>query len=93
VLIGATAGARAEVDLREILRKRLHILGTVLRSRGLEEKIEVMRRFSEQTATWFAQGRLRTVVDSEFPLEQIQEAHRRVASEQTFGRVALRIGQ
>ncbi|MBI2683056.1 MAG: NAD(P)H-quinone oxidoreductase [Acidobacteriales bacterium] len=93
VLIGATAGATAEVDLRHIFSRRLHIIGTVLRARPLEEKIEVTRRFADQVVPKLADGTLRPVIDSEFSLQQIQDAHRRVMSDQTFGKVVLRIAR
>ena len=91
MLIGATAGASVEVDLRHIFSRRLHIIGTVLRARPLEEKIEVTRRFAEQIVPRLASGAIRPVIDSEFSLDDIQSAHRRVGSDQSFGKVVLRI--
>ena len=38
ILIGGTAGAKTDLNLATVLRKRLHIIGTVLRARSLQEK-------------------------------------------------------
>lgn len=90
--IGTVAGGRAEVELRHILSRRLNIRGTVLRSRALEEKIAVTRVFAAEVVPLFARGSLRPVIDSEFPLERIREAHERMESNATFGKVVVRIG-
>src|SRR6185503_2682075 len=48
ILIGGVAGGKTNVDLYQILRKRLHIIGTVLRARSLEEKIEITNSFAQE---------------------------------------------
>src|SRR5262245_60540042 len=47
ILIGGVAGGKADVELYQILRKRLHVIGTVLRARSLEEKIGTTRDFAQ----------------------------------------------
>src|SRR5690606_10093717 len=47
ILVGTMAGARAELDIRQVMQKRLKLMGTVLRSRPLEEKIALAREFSD----------------------------------------------
>lgn len=89
--IGTVAGGRAEIELRHVLSRRLNIRGTVLRSRALEEKIAATRAFAAEVVPIFARGALRPVIDSEFPLERIREAHQRMESNATFGKVVVRI--
>ncbi len=89
ILIGGVAGGKTEVDLYQILGKRLHVIGTVLRARSLEEKIAVTSAFGEEVLPLMAQGTIQPVIDSVFPIEQIQDAHRRLESNETFGKVAL----
>src|SRR5689334_25086978 len=91
ILIGSVAGSRAEVDLSQILRKRLLVIGTVMRARTLEEKILVTRAFARGVGPLLAQGTVQPVIDSVFPLDQIQDAHRRLESNETFGKVVLTI--
>ncbi|MGH9556323.1 MAG: NAD(P)H-quinone oxidoreductase [Terriglobales bacterium] len=92
MLVGTLAGVRAELDLRAVLGKRLRLVGTVLRSRPLEEKIAATLAFATDVVPLFAQGKLHGVVDSEFPLAEIRAAHQRMESNATFGKVVIKIG-
>ena len=91
ILIGGVAGAKADVDLSQILRKRLQITGTVMRARSLQEKIATTKAFAQEVVPLLAQGSIQPVIDSVFTLEQIQDAHRRLESNETFGKVVLTI--
>ena len=91
ILIGGVAGGKTDVDLYQILRKRLHIIGTVLRARSLQEKIAITTAFAREVGPLLAQGTIQPVIDSLFPLEKIQDAHRRLESNETFGKVVLTI--
>jgi len=91
ILIGGVAGGKTNVDLYQILRKRLHIIGTVLRARSLPEKIEITNSFAAEVVPLLAKGAIKPVIDSVFPLEQVQDAHRRLESNETFGKVVLTI--
>ncbi|HEU4932479.1 MAG TPA: NAD(P)H-quinone oxidoreductase [Pyrinomonadaceae bacterium] len=89
ILIGGVAGGKTNVDLYQILGKRLHIIGTVLRARSLEEKIAITTAFTREVVPLLAAGTIQPVIDSVFPREQIQDAHRRLESNETFGKVVL----
>ena len=92
MLVGTVAGGKADIPLGQVLSKRLRLVGTVLRSRSLEEKIEVTQAFAAEVVPLFANGKLHPVIDSEFSLAEIQAAHGRVQSNESFGKVVLRIG-
>jgi putative PIG3 family NAD(P)H quinone oxidoreductase len=89
VVVGHTAGATAQLNMGVLLRKRLTIVGTVLRARPLEEKIALAREFSERVVPLFDAGRLRPVVDRVFPFDEIRDAHELMESNKTFGKVVL----
>lgn len=91
ILIGGVAGGKTEVDLYQILGKRLHVIGTVLRARALEEKIAITAAFAREVVPLLANEGIKPVIDSVFPLEQIQDAHRRLESNETFGKVVLTV--
>lgn len=91
ILIGGVAGGKTDVDLYQILGKRLHIIGTVLRARSLQEKILVTTAFAEEVVPLLANETIQPVIDSVFSLEKIQDAHRRLESNETFGKVVLTI--
>jgi NADPH:quinone reductase len=89
VLVGLMAGARSELDLGLVLRKRLSIIGTVLRARAHEEKLAVMRTFEDKVVPLLARGRIAPVIDVVMGLDQAAAAHERMASNQGFGKIVL----
>jgi putative PIG3 family NAD(P)H quinone oxidoreductase len=89
LLIGLLGGAEVAVDLRLLLSKRAQVIGTVLRSRPIEEKIVLARSFEHQMLPLFRSGQLRPVVDSAFKATQVQLAFARMASNESFGKVVL----
>jgi len=91
ILIGGVAGGKTDVDLYQILRKRLHIIGTVLRARSLQEKIAITTAFAHEVVPLLEKGSIQPVIDSLFPLKKIQDAHRRLESNETFGKVVLTV--
>lgn len=91
VLIGTMAGAKQELELGLVLRKRLHLIGTVLRARPLEEKIAAVRAFEAQVVPLFARGLVKPVVDQVLPLADAGKAHERMTSNAGFGKIILRV--
>jgi NADPH:quinone reductase-like Zn-dependent oxidoreductase len=91
VLVGVMAGARAEIDLGMVLRRRLHVLGTVLRSRPLEEKIAAAQLLARNLAPLIAEGKLVPVVDRVLPLDKAAEAHDLMTSNTSFGKIVLEV--
>jgi NADPH2:quinone reductase len=91
ILIGTVAGAQAQLDLRRVLTRRLTIRGTVLRARPLEEKILATRAFATEVVPLLERGVVRPVIDSRFDLSEIAAAHRRLESNETFGKVVVQI--
>ena len=90
-LVGLLAGAKTELDLGLVLRKRIRIFGTVLRSRPLEEKIAAMRAFEAQVVPLLARGTIKPVVDRVMPLADAAKAHEHVAANAGFGKVVLAV--
>jgi len=89
VLVGLVAGRRADIDLSLVLRQRLQITGTVLRSRPLEQKIVAARILDHSLQHLFASRALRPVVDRVLPFHEAPEALRYVAGNASFGKVVL----
>ena len=90
LIVGLTAGNRSELDLGVVLRKRLKIIGTALRSRALEEKAALAREFSQRVIPFFESRQLRPVIERVVPFERIADAHTEMGSNTTFGKLVLR---
>jgi NADPH:quinone reductase-like Zn-dependent oxidoreductase len=89
ILVGFLQGSKTEVSLEPVLRKRLEIIGTVMRSRSHAERAELVRAFADAVLPALWDGRLAPVVDSRFPVEKIADAHARMAGNETFGKVLV----
>ena len=89
MLVGLVAGATASFDMRRILSRRITITGTVLRARSTDEKAAATRAFQRDLAPMFEAGTIRPVIDRVFPLDSIADAHRRMESNESFGKVVL----
>jgi putative PIG3 family NAD(P)H quinone oxidoreductase len=91
MLIGTMAGHEETIPLGRVLALRLTIRGTMLRNRAIEEKIAATRAFEEQVVPLLARGIVRAVVDREYPLAEVREAHARMESNETIGKIVLRV--
>ncbi|MGD2135525.1 MAG: zinc-binding dehydrogenase, partial [Gemmatimonadales bacterium] len=92
VVIGLSGGRTAEVDLGVVLRKRLAIIGTVLRSRSTVQKREVTRAFADEVLPLFRTGAARPLVDRVFDMRDVAAAHRYMEGNENFGSVVLAWG-
>ena len=91
VLVGLLAGAKGELDLGLVLRKRVRIMGTQLRARPLEEKLAAVRAFETEVVPLFARGACKPVIDCVLPLADAGKAHERMASNAGVGKIVLRV--
>lgn len=92
VQVGLLAGGQgATIDLERVLYRHLQILGTVMKSRPQPVKHDMVRRFSEFWLGHFAKGELVPVIDSVFPLGDAAAAHRRMETNDSVGKIILKI--
>jgi putative PIG3 family NAD(P)H quinone oxidoreductase len=89
--IGTVAGRTSTIPTNVVLYKRLTIRGTVLRARSVEEKRAATAAFARDLLPLFEAKRLVPVVDRVYDLGDIRSAHARLASNETFGKVVLRV--
>ena len=89
VEIGLQGGARTEVDLALMLRRRLTLIATTLRSRPPEQKAEIVARATREVLPGFADGTLRAVVAAVYPLGDAALAHRAMEAGGHFGKLLL----
>ncbi|MCB0957724.1 MAG: NAD(P)H-quinone oxidoreductase [Ilumatobacteraceae bacterium] len=91
VQVGLMGGGDAPVNVGMLLARRATWVGTTLRARPLEEKVAVTRRFATEMLPHFTARRMRPVVDCVFPLEQIADAHRRMAANANAGKIVVQV--
>lgn len=91
VLIGLMGGVRSEINLAELLVKRLSVIGSTLRSRPNDDKARIVRAFLDRFGAALGAGRLRPPVHSVLPLAEAAAAHRLMQSSDHFGKIVLTI--
>jgi putative PIG3 family NAD(P)H quinone oxidoreductase len=91
IFVGTTSGSKAEIDYGVVMSKRLKIMGTSLRTRSAEEKATATRLFAQQVVPLLASGQVRPVIDKVFNMADVRAAHERVESNESFGKVVLRM--
>jgi putative PIG3 family NAD(P)H quinone oxidoreductase len=91
VQIGLIGGARAQVDLRAVLQKRLTVTGSTLRARTVEEKGELAREVESHVWPLLSSGAIRPIVHATFPLRRAAEAHQMLDSGSVIGKIVLTV--
>jgi putative PIG3 family NAD(P)H quinone oxidoreductase len=91
VSIAFQRGPRGELDLMQVMRKRLTLSGSMLRPRSVDYKSAVADSLANDVWPLFAHGKLRAVIDSTFPLERAADAHRRMEAGEHVGKIVLEV--
>jgi putative PIG3 family NAD(P)H quinone oxidoreductase len=91
VQVGLMGGGAVQVNLGLLLAKRARWVGTVLRSRPLEEKAAISRRFADEVLPLFTSGALRPVIDRRFPLAEVAAAHAHMEADANVGKILLEV--
>jgi putative PIG3 family NAD(P)H quinone oxidoreductase len=91
VQVGLMGGGTTEVNVGLLLAKRAHWVGTTLRTRPIEEKVGVTRRFASEMLPLIAAGRMKPVIDSVYAFDDIAEAHRHMEANANTGKILVRL--
>ena len=91
VIIGLMGGAKADINLGLLVSRRLRVIGSVLRTRSLAEKVAITDAFRAEVLPLFASGELKPIVDKVYPIADAAAAHDYVAANRNFGKVVLTV--
>lgn len=89
--IGVSEGIKAQINLAAMMVRRQRIIGSVLRSRPIDEKAGIIKTFTQQVLPKFADGSMVPLVSDVFPLEQAASAHQHMESSGHFGKIVLAV--
>jgi NADPH2:quinone reductase len=90
-LIALLGGAKATVDLGQVLRRRLNISGSTLRPRPVAFKAAIAARLQERVWPLIEAGKIKPVIFKTFPLEQAAQAHALMESSEHVGKIMLQV--
>lgn len=91
VVIGVISGIKAELNLALMMVKRQQIIGSVLRSRPVSEKGEIVAEFVRRAMPKFADRTIVPIIEKVFPLDQVADAHRMMEEDKHFGKIVLKV--
>lgn len=91
VVIALLGGAKANVDLGQVLRRRLTITGSTLRPRPVAFKAQIARELRERVWPLLEAGRIKPVIYQTFPLEAAADAHTLMESSAHVGKIMLNV--
>ena len=92
VLIGVISGIKAELNLALMMVKRQQIIGSVLRSRPVPEKAEIVAEFTRRALPKFADRSIVPIIEKAFTIDEVVEAHQMMEEDAHFGKIVLKIG-
>ena len=91
VFIAFLRGPKTELDINELMRRRLTMTGSTLRPRPVEFKGAIARNLREKIWPLIEAGKIKPVIYKTFPLAQASEAHKLMESSQHIGKIVLAV--
>jgi tumor protein p53-inducible protein 3 len=92
ICVGLMGGTKAEIDLRQLLDKRLQIKGLIMRVRSMADKCDMAERFQKQWLPLLTKRKMQPVIDRVFPFAEVQAAHRYMESNANVGKIIIEMG-
>jgi putative PIG3 family NAD(P)H quinone oxidoreductase len=89
MLIGVMGGIKAEINLAMMMVKRQRIIGSVLRSRPVDEKASIIKQFEQTVVPLFASATIAPLIHTSFPLSEAAQAHDLMEQGGHFGKIVL----
>ena len=92
VIISTLAGVTSEIQLRPILTKGLHLVGSMLRNRSNEQKEKLLKNLQRDFFKYFKDGSIKPSIYKILDIAQVEEAHNILLTNKNVGKVVLKIG-
>ena len=89
VLIAFLGGSKAQVDLAEVMRRRLVITGSTLRPRNVAFKAAIAQQLREKVWPLLSAGKITPVIHATFPMSEAAAAHTLMESSAHVGKIVL----
>lgn len=89
VVIATLSGSQIEVNLAQLMMKRIVLTGSTLRARPADEKARLITAVEATVWPWVASGAVRPPVEATFPLAQAAQAHRHLEDGAHIGKIVL----
>ncbi len=91
ILVSLLDGNKGDINLTQILAKKLQIRGSSVELQPLETQRIITKRFEDRWLPILKQGHIKPVIDYVFPWEMIQDAHKHMESNRNFGKIVIKV--
>ncbi|MBB5392201.1 MULTISPECIES: NAD(P)H-quinone oxidoreductase [unclassified Herbaspirillum] len=91
VFIAQLGGSKGQLDMGQVMRRRLTITGSTLRPRPVSFKAAIAASLRERVWPLIEAGRIKPVIHHVFPLEQAAQAHAMMESSAHIGKIMLQL--
>ena len=91
VFLATMGGAQANVNLGMVMGKRISMRGVTLRTRTLEEKLAVTRRFATHVLPLLTSGKVHPVIEHVYSMHEIAAAHTVMSENRNFGKLVISV--
>jgi putative PIG3 family NAD(P)H quinone oxidoreductase len=91
VSIATQMGATAQIDIRDIMKRRYTLTGSTLRGRTKEEKARLAGEIEAKVWPWVAAGRVKPLIYKTLPIKNAAEAHKVMESSAHIGKITLEV--
>ena len=89
VQVGRLGGYQAEVNLDEVARKRINLIGVTFRTRTIDEHVSAVQKFSDEILPLLEAGTVAPVLDRSFPVEEAYDAQEYMKTNSQVGKITL----
>lgn len=93
VIIGIMSGPKAELNMGLMMVKRLRLIGSVLRSRSVEEKARITAEFTKAVVPKLADRSIVPLIHETYALDDVAKAHQTMEESRHFGNIVLRVNR
>lgn len=91
VILATMSGMQGNLQMGMLMAKRISMRGVTLRTRTLEEKLAVTRRFAAGVLPLLASGQVRPIIEQVYPLHEIPTAHAAMGENKNFGKLIITV--
>src|SRR5437667_5385063 len=91
VFLATLGGTQGNVNIGMLMNKRITMFGCTMRTRTLDEKLAVTRRFATGVLPLLASGKVKPIIEQVYTLEEVGEAHKVMGENRNFGKLIVRV--
>lgn len=91
VQIAVQHGSNADMDLRLMMIRRLHLMGSTLRPQSITAKTNIAAKLYKHIWPLLESGQIKPIIYKSFPLKQAGMAHHLMEESQHIGKIMLEI--